>query len=187
MIALGVGVKMEETRKIDEKKLEENLINVYGITDNPKEAGYILKDGKMVDFSGRGVAQGYKKVNGKFVAEKDDYLKDSRTTDHRDLWEVFDGIEHSGKMSQEDRMNVLMKKTGAIRFSPNGGDINIHLVTGNSLTENQIAQIYKVHKQFGGTIYIDIIDAEGNLIGGGSKRNMGEVRRVYEQLSEQID
>lgn len=70
----------------------DKAIDTFGTTNNVKEAGYVLPDGKMLDFSGRNDAVGYTKKNGKYIAVKDDYLKNSRAFDHRNINKA-DGLE----------------------------------------------------------------------------------------------
>lgn len=69
----------------------------YGLTYNFNEAGYILQDGEMLDFSG-------KNHGGS---------KNTRSYDHRNINIVMEGSEPT----PTDSMTKFMKDEGAIRFS----------------------------------------------------------------------
>ena len=87
--------------KISNNSLIEKAIQLYGLTTNPKEAGFILPDGKMLDFSeGR---------------------RNDRSLDHRNVVRLLDDAdeytsEHSRK-GITDAMEEFMRRTGAIRVS----------------------------------------------------------------------
>jgi len=72
--------------------LTTKAIAHFGLTDNLKEAGYVLADGRLLDFSGKnqGGSAGL------------------RALDHREISHVFDG--------PVDAMDEFMRQTKAIRF-----------------------------------------------------------------------
>lgn len=93
-----------------------------GITLNPKEAGYLLHDGTMLDLSGRHCANGYRKVGDKFVPELDDYLKNNRIVEHTEIAQELvgdDGI---------DALYSFMLKVRAVRVDFNTGLVNANFV-----------------------------------------------------------
>lgn len=102
------------------KSLDESLITKakehFGITKEPKEAGYVLPDGSMLDLSGRHYATGYENINGRFVpkAGQPDYLKGTRSVDHREVADITD-------VGGTEGMRQFMNKTGAIRNQPGNG------------------------------------------------------------------
>jgi len=73
--------------------LTTKAIDRFGLTSDPKEAGYILIDGRMLDFSGK----------------KDGGESGRRAMDHREVVDLFEG--------PSDAMDEFMRVTGAIRFS----------------------------------------------------------------------
>lgn len=134
-------------------QLAQQAKKQIGITANPKEAGYILKNGEMLDLSGRHYAGGYK--NGKPLPGQPDYLANQRNVDHREISSVF-GKEIGGT----DAM-LAFEKEGNIRVSPSSGDLNISLNLDQKLTPEQIKTIKNMHQQLGGKIYYDIYEAGG--------------------------
>ena len=61
---MRIGIKLTETQQgiiekallekaVGRHPLEEAAISHFGVTKNPHEAGYVLRDGTMLDFSGR--------------------------------------------------------------------------------------------------------------------------------------
>ncbi|MEI6387251.1 MAG: hypothetical protein WCQ50_11480 [Spirochaetota bacterium] len=60
----------------DKKKAaSDSAAEHFGTTRSIYEAGYVLPDGRMLDFSGRHDAVGYQKQDGKYKAQRDDYLE----------------------------------------------------------------------------------------------------------------
>jgi hypothetical protein len=94
----------------------------FGITNSIYEAGYVLPDGTMLDFSGRSQASGYKRDGAAFrpTDGKSDYLRDSRGIDHREI--EWDGMpeytETWGSMADFLRL-------GAVRIDGNSGTISM--------------------------------------------------------------
>ena len=94
----------------------------FGITNSIYEAGYVLPDGTMLDFSGRSQASGYKRDGSAFrpTDGKSDYLRDSRGIDHREI--EWDGMpeytETWGSMADFLRL-------GAVRIDGNSGTISM--------------------------------------------------------------
>ena len=69
----------------------------FGLTYDPNEAGYILPNGDMLDFSGK----------------REGGTRGSRAEDHRSVERfVKEKFEH-----RTDAMNFFMQQTGAIRIS----------------------------------------------------------------------
>lgn len=81
-----------------ENDLVTKAIEHFGLTTNAKEAGYILPNGKMLDFSGK----------------NEGGTEGERARDHREISFIFDG--------PVDAMDEFMRQTGAVRFGlPDGG------------------------------------------------------------------
>jgi hypothetical protein len=95
----------------------------HGVTRSIYEAGYVLPDGTLLDFSGRADAGGFKQLKDlTFVAESGrDYMRDQRSVDHREIeWE---GMPQARE--QSDGMLDFLR-LGAIRIDANSGMISMH-------------------------------------------------------------
>ena len=148
--------------------LIEKAINHFGITRNIKEAGYILRNGLMLDFSGRHYANGYKKEYreiykaGKIVKSRypswrattkwgDEFI-DCRYVDHRELPDEWD---LKGE-NDTDKMINFMHMTRASRYMPETGSMDC--TTTPNYT--QIAKVLTAHKRYhrGEPLYLDYTD-----------------------------
>lgn len=95
----------------------------FGLTRNPKEAGYVMPDGSMLDFSGRHYAD-YKKVGNRFVPQKgSDYLANQRNVDHRELHDILEAPVNkiTGQADNNLLLSKFMNDTGAVRNFPGIG------------------------------------------------------------------
>lgn len=138
----------EEERKRQEtaseyeqsKALFACAANEYGTTENPQEAGYILPDGSMLDFSG-----------GEGI----------RDTDHRNITSAFSdaGIQLPDDWSRTDAMCEFIRR-GAIRYIPecNGFDMC------QEPTREQYRTIKYIIRQMGGTSDVDFDGNDGNTL-----------------------
>lgn len=93
----------------------------FGQTFNPREAGYMLPDGSLLDLSGRHYGAGYKKSGGRFVPQRGqpDYLANSRNVDHRELPDEVRAI--IGGEGQSAGMRKFMEEANALRLAPQIG------------------------------------------------------------------
>lgn len=93
---LGLAKEASEASNLSGDMLQE-AISYFGLTYDPNEAGYILPNGDMLDFSGK----------------REGGTRGSRAEDHRAVERfVKEKFEH-----RSDAMNYFMQKTGAIRIS----------------------------------------------------------------------
>jgi hypothetical protein len=89
---------------------------LFGVTNNPREAGYILLDGAMLDFSGRHHdTNDYKRDpesarNVLKKADRPDYMDDHRLVDHREVNDLY------GIMDNTKAMHRFMAEAPALRF-----------------------------------------------------------------------
>lgn len=130
------------------KKLVDKAVEVFGTTTNCKEAGYILEDGRMLDFSG-------KKQGGE---------AGSRNLDHREIVEAYD-LPSAG-LSGDDAMDYFTKSTNSIRFSTHGfwskgHDVNVQLDTVNKPTLAQRQRIVQCCRLYKADVAYDIYDEKG--------------------------
>lgn len=88
----------------DPDALIDRAIDVFGLTDNPNEAGYILDSGELLDFSGK----------------REGGTAGTRALDHRDIGRIIIG-DHGGT----EGMVWFMYKTGAIRMSLIDRDLHL--------------------------------------------------------------
>ena len=88
--------------------LDQKARQHYGITFNPNKAGYVLRDGRMLDYS-----------EGQY----------KRTLDHRDIENVMDTPEESKGDRYSDYVEPFLNLTGAIRVSYMNNEWNIDIQT----------------------------------------------------------
>lgn len=113
--------------------------NHFGVTGNFNVAGYMLKDGRMLDFSGK---------------HWGDTTSKSRQVDHRDIQEVLP-TEYNGSDSM-----VNMISNGNIRLMPETGGINLAVAP----TKNQRAVLRRYIEFFKGEAVVDIDQVGGDTI-----------------------
>ena len=113
----------------------------FGRTYKISEAGYLLRNGHMLDFSGRheGAPGGY------------------RTVDHRDISDAFDGDYGNGEYG--DAM-VQFMRAGNIRLSPESGGINLSVKPTKSQTET----LERYIQNFRGEVMLDIDNEAGETV-----------------------
>lgn len=104
----------------------EKAIKHYGLTDDPGKAAYILPDGTFLDFS-----EG----------------SDTRTMDHRNV----EFLVNKKYEYRTESMRHFMRNTGAIRFMPESGCIDII----KKPTERQLRAISEISELFN-EIIIDL-------------------------------
>ena len=122
--------------KADIQKAESH----FGTTRNYDIAGYLLTDGKMLDFSGK---------------HWGDTASTYRQVDHRDIWEVW---EHEDSDGTEEMVNLI--GNGNIRLMPESGGINL-AVKPNAAQVNELRG-YINH--FRGEVIVDIDRVGGDTI-----------------------
>ncbi len=136
----------------------EAAVKEFGTTTDFKEAGYILPDGRMLDFSG-------KREGGQ---------PHTRSYDHRDISRVSNG------------MVPFASETGSIRFSLVGDTLLIDVM--NSIpTEKQIRVLKNAIRNSDGVTF-DFTDARGNTILSGDFSSKGssidkivsEAKKIFE-------
>ncbi len=135
---LAKNVKEDARINPENIKLAEKY---FGTTYSIKEAGYLLADGKLLDFSGKheGAPGGY------------------RTIDHRDIADAFD--ESYGRENYSDAMIRFMNE-GNIRLSPESGGINLI----HKPNKAQMEVLSRYISNFRGEVILDIDDEQGNTV-----------------------
>lgn len=144
----------------DVKKAED----YFGTTFNINEAGYLLTDGKLLDFSGKheGAPGG------------------DRTVDHRDIVDAFDGDygdgSHGGGM-------VHFMQSGNIRLSPESGGINLAVKP----TKEQLSALDRYISNFKGEVILDIDDANGNTVVSVAYPVRTHSKRIIDDINNYFD
>lgn len=94
----------------------QKAIDTFGTTRDYREAGYILPDGTMLDFSGRHQTGDYERVGTGYrpVAGQRDWMAGERYVDHREISDIV------GEGPNES-MIAFMGNEGAIRNKPGVG------------------------------------------------------------------
>ena len=131
-------IKKSERDVVADNKTAEAY---FGRTYKISEAGYLLRNGHMLDFSGRheGAPGGY------------------RTVDHRDISDAFDGDYGNGEYG--DAM-VQFMRAGNIRLSPESGGINLSVKPTKSQTET----LERYIQNFRGEVMLDIDNEAGETV-----------------------
>ncbi len=123
----------EETTKIfDAAKAK------FGTTLDMREAGYILPDGSMLDFSGRHQVEG-----------DASFLNGNRTVDHRKIANIAYDAEDNETGINTDLGDFLDR--GAIRIDSNAGAINLNVAP----TKAQKDRLKRLIERNDGYVYID--------------------------------
>jgi GNAT superfamily N-acetyltransferase len=147
-------------------------IETFGTTRDVYEAGYVLPDGTMLDFSGRHEATGYQKKNGMFVVDKGrDYLKHERATDHREI--DWPGAPEGRNDSMEAFIDM-----GAIRMDANSG-----LADMSRMPTTKQWSVIKTIIQGSGTSWVEMRDGKRTATieaDGNPAKALGYIRRFYD-------
>ena len=114
------GVNTEAAAKEPENDGQTKVIfdqakKLFGTTRDIREAGYILPDGSMLDFSGR---------HHMDPGSDTSFLRGRRTTDHREISSIAYEKDGNTKTGIETDMPDFIKR-GAIRIDDNAGSINL--------------------------------------------------------------
>lgn len=156
--AIEKSQKNENAQKISNEvklgEIEQKAADYFGTTEDFKVAGYMLPDGRLLDFSGAHYMDSEE--------EKENFRKTNhmRTVDHEDIYEV---MESSG-----DNRKQFMER-GNIRMSPEAPGINI------STKKEPTSKQYQVLKEFiretqknpdydGSSFYVDLEDDKPHKI-----------------------
>ncbi len=155
----------EETTKIfDTAKAK------FGTTYDMREAGYILPDGSMLDFSGRHEVKG----------ADNSFLNGRRSVDHRAILEIADDYEGNETGVKTDMGDFLDR--GAIRIDYNVGTINLNVAP----TRHQKERLRRLIERNNGDITIDFgkgWDTEhyAEYEGARASRVLGDIDRYFDE------
>ncbi len=114
--------------------LEDRAIKAYGVTDDPAKMGFILPDGRGLDFS-----QG----------------KPARTLDHGDVSSILPRTGADAVAYNENPREVFTERTGAARIMLHKGGVNV-VLPASGLTPEQGDVILRATEKHPGDVTIDI-------------------------------
>ncbi|MBE6598557.1 MAG: hypothetical protein E7638_03845 [Ruminococcaceae bacterium] len=122
----------------------EMIESHFGTTKNFDVAGYLMTDGKMLDFSGRHWGGGSSEM---------------RTVDHRDVLEAFD---YKGIHSENNGIKAMVDMIGSgnIRLAPESGGINLAVKPN----EEQLKVLREYIRHFNGEVIVDVDAVGGDTI-----------------------
>lgn len=165
----------DERRDSEEsKKLFDAAKNKFGVTDDIREAGCILPDGSMLDFSGR----------HELMGADDSFLSGTRTTDHRGISDVSFVYDQDGNEVETgiktDMADFIGR--GAIRIDNNAGSINLSMAP----TREQEAVLRKLIANNDGNVWVDFGDGNtsehyAEYSGAKATRVLGDIDRYYSE------
>lgn len=144
---LSLNGDREERKALREseesRKLFEATKKKFGTTKDINEAGYILPDGTMLDFSGR-----------HWVDEGNDtsHLSGRRSVDHRAIYEVGYDKDENETGFETDMADFVGR--GAIRIDSNAGTINLSMAP----TKEQARVLRQLIARNDGDVTIDFGD-----------------------------
>jgi hypothetical protein len=138
---------------------EQEALNLYGETKNPSKAGYILSNGKLLDFSEGG---------------------DERSLDHRNIENVMEAPENSYGDRYRDYVQPFMDSTGAIRMHFDGvWNVDIYARP----TNEQITAIAKHHRNGRDFIYeCDPLDDYGVIENASQSAVFNKLKEIQKLL-----
>lgn len=122
-----------EAENEDSKKIFEQAKKLFGTTRDIMEAGYVLPDGSMLDFSGRHLMN---------PGSDTSFLRGRRTSDHREISSIAYEKDGNTKTGVETDMPDFIRR-GAIRIDDNAGNINLSGKPTASQKEALRQQYYK--------------------------------------------
>ncbi len=117
----------------------------FGTTRDIREAGYILPDGKLLDFSGRHELE---------PGTSDRPVRGQRTSDHRDIRQIAYDKDDNPTGITTDMADFIRR--GAIRIDANNGAVNLAVKP----TAQQRRRIRELVARNEGDIYIDFGDGD---------------------------
>lgn len=145
------------------KSIVEKAKEKFGLTEDILEAGYVLDDGLLLNFSGGDEAE--------------------RNLDHRKVIELYG--KHMGSGYENKYMPFFQIEANAIRISESEGNLSIQLNIGQKPTNVQWLKIGQLIREGGGDLYFDVYDKRGkNILDSGKVKTISEVRTKFEALNE---
>lgn len=133
------GGEHYSARDAETEKIFATAKEKFGTTYDMREAGYILPDGSMLDFSGR------HQVRGRDTS----FLNGDRTVDHREIADIAYDFDENETGVKTDLGDFLDR--GAIRIDYNAGSINLNVAP----TKAQKDRLKRLIERNEGYVYVD--------------------------------
>lgn len=144
------------------KSIAERAKEKFGLTEEILEAGYVLDDGFLLNFSGGCITE--------------------RNLDHRKVIELYG--KHMGSGYEDQYMSLFQIEANAIRISESEGDLSIQLNVGQKPTNFQWLKIGQLLREASGELYFDIYNKSGkNIIDTGKVKTISEIRTKFDVLN----
>ncbi len=149
--------------------LEDRARSVFGLTDDFHEAGFILRDGEMLDFSGK----------------REGGLAGTRAIDHRNVGRAFidgdyDEVPDRGEGSASDSLIYFMNSTGAVRVSYFGDAVAVDLAANPTRAQREVIESFGF---LAGGIDLDITSETGGILWQGRIDDPEDIRSEINRLS----
>lgn len=152
-------------------KLIKKCIKEFGLTEDPCEGGFLLENGKFLDFSGK----------------REGGPPGVRSYDHRDIGRCIE-TKSCNNVQSFHEFRLIGIHGNSIRFHTSGcksdfPTVNVIIYEDQNPTDKQWDTIRNSAKEKGG-IYYDILNKEGNHIHSGSfeAKKAGLLRMLFETL-----
>lgn len=167
--ALGLGVQPKFSLSEETMQIFDAAKAKFGTTNDMREAGYILPDGSMLDFSGRHQVEG-----------DTSFLNGDRTVDHREISDIaYDNDDNETGISTD--LGDFLDR-GAIRIDSNAGAINLNVAP----TKAQKDRLKRLIERNDGYVFIDFgkgWDTEhyAEYEGARASRVLGDIDRYFDE------
>jgi hypothetical protein len=150
--------------------LIEAAVENFGITTDPQEAGYLLPDGRMLDFSGR-----HRQVDSRYDPE----VAGQRTVDHREIDALTPG------KTGTDAIVEFTRETGAARIEVVDGYVGMQVA--RPLTPTQRRWAVEMAKRYGhpdspASVNIDRTDDKGRTVASMSEYDPARFAGAFDKL-----
>lgn len=155
------------------EQLISKAVNVFGVTNDLREAGYILPDGRMLDFSGKNYnGTVYQKVGDKYISKQgqSDYLGKQRSNDHREIGQVVDK-----NLNENSSMHYFMVQSNAIRIDWISRSIDVTGVI--SPQQEKLLRLFD-------NATIDVTDpSTGDYVGNFELNGTKNIKKIINQIN----
>jgi len=148
----------------------KKCVKTFGTTDDPRYAGYIMHDGKMLDFSGKQFGAGPTKW---------------RTLEHSEIVRCIDTTGY-GRFPFMALIDFFQYQTNAIRVLGEFNTLHFSILSSQEPTSTQLRQL---RRMAGDTpqIFYEITHPDGSNCECGTVINLSEFRRVFNKCKEEYE
>ncbi|MDP2921311.1 MAG: hypothetical protein Q8O12_02930 [Candidatus Omnitrophota bacterium] len=152
-------------KRQSKKYIVEKAKEKFGLTEDILEAGYVLDDGSLLNFSGGDESE--------------------RNLDHRKVIELYG--KHIGSGYEDKYMPFFQIEANAIRISESEGNLSMQLNIGQNPTNAQWLKIVQLLREGGGDLYFDIYGKRGKrILDSGCVKAVYAVRSKFEKCQTEM-